>query len=71
MRRRQSRSHLCEPFGYLPLKRYVYSRDFHARQDAFEELIIGRCPRCRGPLVARVNRGGPYFYCLCLERKAG
>ena len=65
------RLHSRRQFAYLPLGCHVYSRDFYARRDMFEELIIGRCPRCRGALVARVNRRGPYFYCLCLERKAG
>ncbi|HYV38528.1 MAG TPA: hypothetical protein VE988_22780 [Gemmataceae bacterium] len=29
-------------------------------------LDIVRCPKCRGPLVARVGRGGPYYHCLCI-----
>jgi hypothetical protein len=57
-------------FAFLPSGCHRHSRDFYARRDAFDELIMGKCPRCGGPLVARVNRFGPYFYCLCLERRA-
>jgi len=71
MRRRPRRSHLMDPCTYLPLNQYVYGRDVLARRDMFEELMIARCARCGGRLVARVNRRGPYFHCLCLERKAG
>ena len=34
-----------------------------------EELGIAPCPICGYPLVARMGRNGPYFYCLCKEKK--
>ena len=34
-----------------------------------DDLTTPRCPRCRYYLIARVGRGGPYFYCLCGETK--
>ena len=30
-------------------------------------LEVVRCPLCRAPLVARMGRRGPSFYCLCPE----
>ncbi len=32
------------------------------------QLDIVRCPLCRGPLIVRVDRRGPYFHCLCPPR---
>ncbi len=32
-------------------------------------LSTARCPRCRGALVARLGRAGPYFHCLCPESR--
>jgi hypothetical protein len=29
------------------------------------------CPRCGGVMTARVGRAGPYFHCLCYEKKNG
>ncbi len=41
------------------------------RQETAELMDIARCPRCRGPLVARMSCRGPYFFCLCVESMAG
>jgi hypothetical protein len=30
-------------------------------------LDIVRCPKCRGPMIARMGRARPYFHCLCYE----
>lgn len=27
------------------------------------------CPCCGGPMTARCGRAGPYFHCLCHERR--
>jgi hypothetical protein len=40
-----------------------------ARLDPSEIVGDARCPCCRTPLVARMGRHGPYFYCRCHERK--
>jgi hypothetical protein len=34
-------------------------------QDLAEVMDVARCPCCRGPLVARMGCGRPYFSCLC------
>lgn len=35
-----------------------------------DELGTPRCPTCRGVLVARQGRNGPYFHCLCPPKAA-
>jgi hypothetical protein len=58
-----------ERFLYDP-RRSVRSR---GQLPAPDMLDICRCPRCRGPLVARMGRNGPYFHCRChgAPRSAG
>jgi hypothetical protein len=34
------------------------------------QFDVARCPLCRGPLITRVGRSGPYFHCLCPPRTA-
>ena len=39
------------------------------RVDSVDLLATARCPCCRAPLVARMGRDGPYFHCLCSQRR--
>jgi hypothetical protein len=45
--------------------------DMHQRRAASDVMDVARCPLCRTPLIARMSRRGPYFYCLCPPRLAG
>jgi hypothetical protein len=38
------------------------------RVDLVDLLDTARCPCCRFPLVARMGREGPGFFCRCHER---
>jgi len=29
---------------------------------------VCRCPKCQGPMTARMGKAGPYYHCLCFER---
>src|SRR5947209_19865261 len=29
------------------------------------QLDVCRCPKCAGPMTARIGAYGPYFHCLC------
>lgn len=40
-----------------------------SRDRSAEELGVARCPLCRHPLVARLDRQGPYFFCQCPRRR--
>jgi hypothetical protein len=42
-----------------------------SRREPADLVDVGRCPRCRAPLVARMGCHGPYFHCLCAESGAG
>jgi hypothetical protein len=44
------------------------SRDFVGTRKIQEELTSVRCPLCRGVLIARQGRAGPYFHCRCVGR---
>jgi hypothetical protein len=41
--------------------------DQQRQQDAADALGVARCPLCRGPLVVRMGRRGPYFQCQCQD----
>jgi hypothetical protein len=41
--------------------------DQQRQQDIADALGVARCPVCRGPLVQRIGRKGPYFQCLCQD----
>ena len=36
---------------------------------AHDDLGTLRCPKCEGPMVARLGRQGSYFHCKCYEAK--
>lgn len=48
----------------------IRARDIVAIREAQEESSIARCPLCRGALVARQGRCGPYFFCACRAQAA-
>ncbi|MFO0966851.1 MAG: hypothetical protein U0793_14860 [Gemmataceae bacterium] len=52
---------LIDP-GFARLER----REKHTMDD---ELGPAPCPHCGYSLVARVGAAGPYFFCLCVERR--
>jgi hypothetical protein len=41
--------------------------DLQRQQDAADSLGVARCPCCRGPLVVRMGRQGPYYQCQCRD----
>jgi hypothetical protein len=41
--------------------------DRRSRSDPSEIIGVPRCPCCRAPLIARMGRRGPYFYCRCVK----
>ena len=62
---RRSHTSQCSP---LAQQSRVSDRD--AQRVTFDDLVTARCPLCRAPLVARMNRFGPYFHCQCPARSA-
>ena len=46
----------------------VTAREVISIRQTLDELASARCPLCRGVLVARQGRAGPYFFCLCKEK---
>jgi len=45
------------------------SREVVLRRKIWDELGPAPCPVCRYSVVARMRASGPYFFCLCAERK--
>jgi ssDNA-binding Zn-finger/Zn-ribbon topoisomerase 1 len=45
----------------------VNTREVVSIRQTLDELGNARCPLCRGVLVARQGRTGPYFYCQCVR----
>lgn len=43
-------------------------RDRRARNEE-DNLAVARCPLCGHRLVARLDRRGPYFFCLCVKQR--
>jgi hypothetical protein len=39
------------------------------RRAEAEILSEARCPVCRAPLIARIGRRGPYYFCLCAGKQ--
>jgi len=48
----------------------ITPREVLSIQETLDELASARCPLCRGVLVARQGRAGPYFYCQCAAKRA-
>jgi hypothetical protein len=48
----------------------VTAREVISIRQTLDELGSARCPLCRGVLVARQGRAGPYFYCHCVRKPA-
>jgi len=46
----------------------VTAREVIAIREALDDLASARCPLCRGVLVARQGRAGPYFFCQCVRQ---
>ena len=53
-----------------PLSPQPTMREAHRIGKTQEELASARCPICREFLVARLGRGGPYFFCGCTTKQA-
>ena len=66
---RSYRCHLQSQSAASDSYRDVPERDGRSRSDPTEIIGVPRCPCCRVPLIARMGRRGPYFYCRCLERE--
>lgn len=41
----------------------------HVRHRSHDDLDTPRCPVCRHWLITRVDCRGPYFFCLCDDRR--
>lgn len=39
------------------------------RREPASVADVARCPVCHVPLLARLGRRGPYFHCLCSEKR--
>ena len=52
------------------LEQMPTKRESHRIGKTHEELASARCPICCEFLVARLGRGGPYFYCGCTSKRA-
>jgi hypothetical protein len=46
----------------------VTAREVISIRETLDELASARCPLCRGVLVARQGRAGPYFFCQCMRK---
>ena len=60
------RCHL-DPRSAVASANKIPNRGGSPRWDPSEVIGVARCPCCRTPLIARMGRQGPYFYCGCYE----
>lgn len=51
-------------------KRRMIVNSSQAHQPGFDDLGVPRCPVCHGPLMARLSRRGPVFFCQCVAQRA-
>jgi hypothetical protein len=58
---------LKRPPGFYMVSCHNRIRDLLERRSQGEKVEVGICPRCGGPLTARVGKRGPYFHCFCHE----
>jgi hypothetical protein len=58
----------CHPGRSVP-RAHSRSKDGLDRHLQGLESCAAPCPRCGGPMTARLGRAGPYFHCLCYERE--
>jgi hypothetical protein len=52
----------------MPPSPYHHPAHSIAASDLAELVVVARCPCCRTPLIARMGRDGPYFYCQCVDK---
>ncbi len=50
--------------------RVLTSGDIVSIREAAVDAASARCPLCRGMLIARQGRRGPYFHCAGMKKAA-